>query len=88
MRYLKGTLDVKLCLRGMDLTMKGYCDADWSANVNSIGNVRSHMLSGPPTYEPLNIWGWISEPLVHGGIANSISHHKEVSEMREGDTHI
>ena len=35
LRYLKGTLDVKLCLGGMDLTMKGYCDADWGGDVNS-----------------------------------------------------
>ena len=35
LRYLKGTLDVKLCLGGMALTLKGYCDADWSGDVNS-----------------------------------------------------
>ena len=28
LRYLKGTLDLKLCLGGMDLTMKSYCDVD------------------------------------------------------------
>ena len=35
LKYLKGTLDVRLCLGGMNLTMKGYCDAEWSGNVNS-----------------------------------------------------
>ena len=35
LRYLKGMLDVKLCLGGMDLTMKGYCDANWGGDVNS-----------------------------------------------------
>ena len=35
LRYLKGTLDVKLCLGGMALTLKGYCDADWGGDVNS-----------------------------------------------------
>ena len=35
MRYLKGTLDVKLCRGGMNLTMKGYCDTDWGGDVNS-----------------------------------------------------
>ena len=33
LRYLKGTLDVKLCPGGMDLIMKGYYDADWGGDV-------------------------------------------------------
>jgi hypothetical protein len=28
MRYLKGILDLKLCLGGQDITLKEYCDAD------------------------------------------------------------
>ena len=35
LRYLKGTLNVKLCLGGMDLTMKGYYDENWGGDVNS-----------------------------------------------------
>ena len=33
LRYLKGTWDVKLCLGGMDLTMKGCCDAVWASPI-------------------------------------------------------
>jgi hypothetical protein len=32
MRYLKGTLDMKLCLGGNDINMRGYCDADWGGD--------------------------------------------------------
>jgi hypothetical protein len=28
MRYLKGTLDLKLCIRGKDVSLRGYCDVD------------------------------------------------------------
>ena len=35
LRDLKGTLDVKFCLGGMDLTMEGYCDADLGGDSNS-----------------------------------------------------
>jgi hypothetical protein len=28
-RYLKGTLDFKLCLGGKDVVLRGFCDADW-----------------------------------------------------------
>ncbi len=28
MQYLKGTLDLKLCLGGKDVSLRGYCDAD------------------------------------------------------------
>ncbi len=34
MRYLKGTLDLKLCLRGKDVSLRGYCDADWGGDAN------------------------------------------------------
>ena len=32
MRYLKGTLGMKLCLGGRDIDLKGYCDADWGGD--------------------------------------------------------
>jgi hypothetical protein len=35
MRYLKGTLHMKLCLGGKDITIKGYCDADWGGDLNT-----------------------------------------------------
>ena len=34
MRYLKGTLDVKLCLGDEDIALRGYCDADWAGDTN------------------------------------------------------
>src|SRR5579875_989961 len=34
MRYLKGTIDYKLCLGGKKIELKGYCDADWAGDVN------------------------------------------------------
>lgn len=34
MRYLKGTLDLELCLGGNGITLRGYCDADWGGDVN------------------------------------------------------
>jgi hypothetical protein len=34
MRYLKGTLDLKLCLGGKDVCLRGYCDADWGGDAN------------------------------------------------------
>jgi transposase InsO family protein len=34
MRYLKGTLDFKLCLGGKHVTLRGYCDADWAGDTN------------------------------------------------------
>jgi hypothetical protein len=34
MRYLKGTLDLKLCLEGKDVSLRGYCDADWGGDAN------------------------------------------------------
>ena len=34
MRYLQSTMDYKLCIGGMDLTLRGYCDADWAGDAN------------------------------------------------------
>ena len=34
MRYLKGTLDFKLCLGGKDIVLRGFCDADWAGDAN------------------------------------------------------
>ncbi len=34
MRYLKGTLDLKLCLGGKDISLRGFCDADWGGDAN------------------------------------------------------
>ena len=34
LRYLKGTLDVKLYLGGEDIALRGYCDADWAGDTN------------------------------------------------------
>jgi hypothetical protein len=34
MRYLKGTLDLKLCLGGKDVRLRGYYDADWGGDAN------------------------------------------------------
>jgi len=34
MRYLKGTLDFKLCLGGESIALHGYCDADWAGDAN------------------------------------------------------
>jgi hypothetical protein len=34
MRYLKGTLDLTLCLGGKAVSLRGYCDADWGGDAN------------------------------------------------------
>ncbi len=34
MRYLKGTLDLKLYFEGKDVTLRGYCDANWGGDAN------------------------------------------------------
>jgi hypothetical protein len=34
MRHLKGTLDLKLCIGGKDVSLRGYCDADWGGDAN------------------------------------------------------
>jgi hypothetical protein len=36
MRYLKGTLDLKLCLGGKDVSLRGYCGADWGGDMSSV----------------------------------------------------
>ena len=35
MPYLKDTLDVKLCLRGTNMSLHGYCDADWGGDLTT-----------------------------------------------------
>jgi hypothetical protein len=44
MRYLKGTLEVKLCLGGGDIIMKGYCNADWGGDVNTRKSTTGYVL--------------------------------------------
>lgn len=34
MRYLKGTLDYKLCLGCKNIVWKGFCDVDWTKDAN------------------------------------------------------
>lgn len=34
MRYLKGTMDLKLCFGGNDIALKGYCDVDWAGDAS------------------------------------------------------
>jgi hypothetical protein len=34
MRYLKDTSNLKLCLRGDNISLHGYCDADWAGDAN------------------------------------------------------
>ena len=34
MRYLKGTLDFKLCLRCKDIVLRGFCNVDWTGDAN------------------------------------------------------
>ena len=34
MRYLKSTLDFKLCLGGKNIVLGGFCDADWARDAN------------------------------------------------------
>ena len=34
MRYLKKTIDVKLCLSGFDIVLSGYCDADYAGDMD------------------------------------------------------
>ena len=35
MRYLKGILDVKLCLGGTNMSLHGYCDVDWDGDLTT-----------------------------------------------------
>jgi hypothetical protein len=34
MRYLKDTLDFKLCVGGKDIVLIGFCDVDWAKDAN------------------------------------------------------
>ena len=34
MRYLKGTFDLKSCVKGKDIVLKGFCDVNWVGHVN------------------------------------------------------
>ena len=34
MRYLKGTLDLVLCLGGDNIELQGFCNADWAGDAN------------------------------------------------------
>ena len=45
MRYLKSTLDVNLCFGSMDLTLKGYCDADWGGDINSRSTTKAKYMT-------------------------------------------
>ena len=36
MLYLKGTLDMKLRIRGDHINVKGYVDANWAGDVETI----------------------------------------------------
>ena len=35
MRYLKGTLDFKLCLGCKDIVLRGFCNVDWAGDANN-----------------------------------------------------
>ena len=35
MRYLKGTLDFKLCLKSKDIALREFCDANWTGDANT-----------------------------------------------------
>ena len=35
-RYLKGTLDFKLCLGGKNIVLGGFWDADWTRDANDL----------------------------------------------------
>jgi hypothetical protein len=35
MRYLKGTMELKLTLGGKDISLQGYCDADWGGDAST-----------------------------------------------------
>ena len=41
MRCLKGTLDLKLCLRCKDIALRRFCNADWASSVNKCNGFRS-----------------------------------------------
>ena len=43
MCYLKGTLDVKLCLGGTNIVLSGYCDADYGGGTNDRTSITGYM---------------------------------------------
>ena len=43
MGYLKGTLDFKLCLRGKDISSRGFCNADWARNANDMRSTTRYL---------------------------------------------
>jgi hypothetical protein len=45
MRYLKGSLHLKLQLRGQHIKLKGYCDADWAGDVNDRRSTTGYVFS-------------------------------------------
>jgi hypothetical protein len=40
---LKGTLDFKLCLRGKNIALRGFCDADWAGDANDWQSTTRYM---------------------------------------------
>ena len=43
MRYLKGILDFKLCLGGKDIVLRGFCDANWTEDVNDRRSITGYV---------------------------------------------
>ncbi len=43
MRYLKKTIDVKLCLGGFDIVLSGYCDADYAGDMDDRKSTTGYM---------------------------------------------
>ena len=43
MRYLKKTIDVKLCLDGFDIVLSGYCDADYANDIDDRKSTMGYM---------------------------------------------
>ena len=43
MRYLKGTCDVKLCLKGDNIVLSGYCNADYARDTNDQRSTMGYM---------------------------------------------
>lgn len=43
MIYLKGTLDLKLCFRGKDNVLRGFCNADWMGDTNDQQSITEYV---------------------------------------------
>ena len=43
LRYLKGTVDYRLCYQGQDLQLKGYTDADWGGDLDERKSTSSYV---------------------------------------------